>query len=126
MLNSIIAFLAPLTVMEKLPVFLLLGILVFLWAIYRAHKGNNLFDAKDFLMDPVTNRASLYKLGQLVAMLVTSFGFIYLIMHNGLTEMYFGIYAGLWGGLNSVNKGIDTFNKRVDSSGAAGDNSTLK
>jgi hypothetical protein len=105
------------TNIDKLGLLLLVGVLAFIWSIWRAHKGNNLFDIKDFLMDPNTNRASINKLGQLIAMLVTSFGFIYLILHNGLSEMYFGLYAGLLGGgLNSLNKGIDTFSNKSDNS----------
>jgi hypothetical protein len=62
--------------------------------------------------DPDTKLTSMTRFGTFVALVVSSWGCVYLITHGQLTEMYFTVYMSVWTGANLVSKGIAAYNSR--------------
>ena len=66
--------------------------------ILRLHRGKGPFSFDYVLIDETTNRPSLFKLGALVALVATTWGFFVLTTKGTLTEWYFGAYMAAWAG----------------------------
>lgn len=81
---------------------LLAGILG--WKATRSTKSK--FNFEDLLLDE-NNRTSLYKVGQFTALIVSTWGFVYLTLAYKLTEFYFGLYMAAWTGANVANKWVE-------------------
>lgn len=65
------------------------------------------FDLRYLLVDSQTNKVSLFKLGQLLALLVSSWALIYETRTGHLTEWLFLAYIATWSGANVANKIVD-------------------
>jgi hypothetical protein len=91
---------------DKMP--WVLGIIASLIAYFFhvAQKGENPFDFKEMFYDPDTKLTSLTRFGNFVALCISSWGFIYLVVHNQLTEFYFTGYMTVWASVNLISKGI--------------------
>lgn len=63
------------------------------------------FDLRSIVLND-EGKVSLHKLGQLVALLISSWGFIYVVMHNALTEWFFFMYMVVWSGSTSLDNYI--------------------
>lgn len=61
-------------------------------------------DLRWLILDDTTTRPSIFKIGQLAALLISSWGFIYLTLHDKLSEFYFAAYMGIWAGSTAVDK----------------------
>jgi multisubunit Na+/H+ antiporter MnhB subunit len=83
-------------------------------SFYKAQKANNFFDLKEMFTDPDTKLTSLTRFGTFVALVVSSWGFVYLVTSNSLTEMYFTIYMSIWTGTNLISKGIAAMSKKSE------------
>lgn len=69
------------------------------------------FDLRHIIVDSKTNRASLFKVGQVTALIVSSWGFATLVQQGRITEWYFTGYMITWAGANLAKKFIDTKSK---------------
>lgn len=65
------------------------------------------FDLLDLISDSETGKLSLFKTGQLVALLTSTWGFIALTRAGTLSEVYFLTYMAAWAGANIANKALD-------------------
>ncbi len=70
-------------------------------------RDNSPFDLRHLLIDSKTQRVSLFKLGQLVALVVSSWGFVVLVSKDKLTETYFLGYMTAWTAANIGKRLID-------------------
>lgn len=77
--------------------------------LYRIHVKPDSFDLRDLIRDDKTNKPSIFKVGQVVTLIVSTWGFIYLVTHDRFTEFYFIIYMAIWSGSeiakDMVNRG---------------------
>lgn len=64
------------------------------------------FSFEDLLLGP-DDRASLSKIGQATALIVSTWGFVFLTMAGKMTEWYFGVYMAAWAGAGLMNKWIN-------------------
>jgi len=65
------------------------------------------FSIEDLFLDGKTGRASLSKLGQFMALCVSSWGFVFLTLNGTLTEWFYGTYMVAWSGTSLVHKWLD-------------------
>jgi len=63
------------------------------------------FDLIDLISD--NGKLSLFRTGQLVALLTSTWGFIALTRAGTLTEIYFLTYMAAWAGANIASKALD-------------------
>jgi len=61
--------------------------------------ASNTFDLTDILLGD-DSKASLYKVGQALALSVSTWGFVILVQQGKLTEWYFTAYMTVWAGAN--------------------------
>jgi len=85
------------------------GISILAYAQFRKDS----FDLRALVVDPKTQQPSIHQLGQVIALIISSWGFIVLVLHGQLTEVYFTTYMVAWAGANALN----TFISRKDDSG---------
>lgn len=121
---DVTAFCGTIASMDKMPILLLVALLLGAWMIYKAHKAPNTFDIKDLITDPSTEKVSLNKFGQFIALFVTSWIMIDLTIHDKLSESFLMIYATAWTGISAISKGIDAFGNKtvVDTTAKPEDN----
>lgn len=72
---------------------------------------DNAFDLRWIIVDTKSNRVSLFKVGQFVALVVSTWALIYEVRHNRLTEWLFVGYMISWAGANTLNKVVDKRNE---------------
>ena len=90
------------------------GTIVFLCIMWWWHVKKNIeFDVKDIFIDGRSKRFSLAKLGQFVAMLVSTWIIIYQTRHGLLTEWLFTGYMVAWAGANIAGKWLDIKQQNV-------------
>jgi len=104
-----------------------LGIMLALagFVFYKAHNDVSSFNLKDMFIDPDTKLMSLTRFSQFIALAISSWGFIHLVLGNALTETYLSIYMGVYAVSGSAskfiaayrNKGVDTQPDVVDNKG---------
>jgi hypothetical protein len=58
---------------------------------------------------------SIHKIGQLVALMLSTWMLVYLAIHNQMTEGYFGTYMGIWAAAQAADKWLG---RAVDKSAA--------
>lgn len=81
---------------------LLIIALVCCVVLFRWHNSStNTFDLTDVLVGP-DGKASLYKIGQAAALLVSTWAFVIMVQRDKLTEFYFYGYMGIWSGINLI------------------------
>lgn len=73
--------------------------------LFKAQNKNDSFDLRSVITDEF-NRVSLSKLGQLFALLVSTWGFIVLVHNDKLTEWYFTSYMAIW----TISEGFRKWN----------------
>ena len=96
--------------LEHLP---LMGVLLFLTLTasvlilgYLQFKRDQL-DLRWLILDDKSGRPSIHKIGQVLALIVSTWGFVNLVNHGTLTEIYFTTYMGVWAGSVALNKLLD-------------------
>lgn len=87
-------------------VVLLVASLAMLGALWRLHTGHNRYSLAQLVAEPDESRLSLSRLGQLVALLVSSWGYVWLTLNDRLTEWYFGTYMVAWAGTYLTAKAL--------------------
>lgn len=81
--------------------------------LYKWHNNpHNTFNLTDALLGP-DERVSLYKIGQAVALIVSTWAFIIMVQKDKLTEFYFYGYMSIWAGINLAK---NIFGKAPDGS----------
>lgn len=86
---------------------LVLGALSFVATLFVWHKKDDAFDLRHILVDSKTQRVSLFKIGQLIALLVSTWALIHETRTHGLTEWLFLAYIATWSGINVANRAIE-------------------
>lgn len=79
---------------------LLLFLLVVVYPIIKWHNNPSVtkIDLADLIVD--NGKISLFKIGQVVALIISSWAFILLVQQKNLTWEYFATYMGIWTGAN--------------------------
>jgi hypothetical protein len=84
-----------------------LFLFIVILTVWHLQKGTS-FDIQDLLVDSVSGKVELGKLGQLTALLVSSWILMHETHAGRLTEFLFIGYMSVWGGVNLARKYIDT------------------
>jgi hypothetical protein len=87
-----------------------LAILLWMW---HTDQGTP-FDLTALFIDSKTQRVSLMKLGQAIAMLTSTWVLIYETRAERLSEWLFLAYIATWSGVNLANKAISRTATKVD------------
>ncbi len=87
---------------------IVLGVMVLLGLLVLLHwqRCPDQFDLRWILVDTETQKVSLFKAGQLVALIVSTYAFVILVQRDKLTEWFFAGYMLTWAGANLANKWI--------------------
>ena len=75
--------------------------------LFRWHSDGTRFDLRHVLIDLATDRVSLHKFGQFVALIVSTAVLWYEMMHARLTEWLFTGYMLTWAGTALAKRWID-------------------
>jgi hypothetical protein len=84
--------------------------------LYKAQTKNDNFDLRDLIMEKKTGKVSLSRFGQLIALLVSTWGFVTLTLHDKLTEWYYASYMMIWAAAEGFRKwgDIELNKKQID------------
>ena len=96
MVNNIVI---PYVELSILFVSIILSVIIYKWHT----NPENTFNLAHALMDD-TGKTSLFRIGQAVCLISSTWGFVVLIQQGKLTEMYFTTYMGIWAGVGLANK----------------------
>lgn len=88
--------------------------------VCRWHERDSFLDLRTILIDKETDRVSLHKFGQFIALTVSTGAFWYEMLHGRLSEWLFISYMLAWSGANIASKWLD--NKRSNSESSEYDN----
>ena len=89
-------------------VILFTGLIIGVLLIVKWHiSTDSRFDIKHLMIDSVSHKMSLQKVGQLFALLISTWVIIHETQYGRLTEFLFIGYMTIWSGSNSLNKWID-------------------
>lgn len=99
-----------------LPAMLMVAVMgILFYALYRVQRDpNNNFDFADMFRDEA-GKPSAARLMVLVCGAVTSWGIMYMLMHNTdskIDPVYFLIYTGIWSGSALASKALDIWGGR--------------
>jgi len=76
----------------------------FVGILYSIHKNSqNKLNATSIIIDKNTGEISLSKIGQLVALVTSTWIVFYLTVTKNITEGYLGLYIATWAASNSFN-----------------------
>ena len=100
-------------------VVLMLAALCLTLVLISWHKTDDAFDMRQLLVDTATGKVSLFKVGQLVALLTSTWAFIHETRMGHLTEWLFTAYIIAWGGMNIANKMVANRNSTPVAPGPA-------
>jgi hypothetical protein len=80
--------------------FLLLFMLVIVIPIIKWHKNPSVkkVDLADIIVD--NGKVSLFKIGQVIALIISSWAFVTLVQQKSLTWEFFATYMAVWTGAN--------------------------
>jgi predicted signal transduction protein with EAL and GGDEF domain len=93
---------------NSLATLLLLAIICSIGVLIYAQYRKDDFDLRSLVVDPKTNRPSVHQLGQLTALVISSWGLVVLVLHDKLTEVYFTTYMAVWAGSNTLDRLLRT------------------
>jgi len=88
---------------------LVVGCLLALGVLFYAQSKNDKFDLRYLILSD-NDRPSISKLGQLFSLLVSSWAFVYLVLHDKMTETYYTMYMGIYAATNVASKFLDKKN----------------
>lgn len=77
-------------------------------AIWLHFNKDNVVSLSDLVAESSTGKLSLSKVGQLAALVVSTWGFVHLTLAYKLTEWYFTAYMLAWAGTNLMSKWLKT------------------
>ncbi|BAG41564.1 hypothetical protein [Ralstonia phage phiRSL1] len=85
---------------------LLVACITGLWLLYRLQMARDSYDLRWLILDSKTRQPSIHKLGQLTALVVSTWAFVYQTNHNQLTDWLFIGYCGVWASSTLINSRI--------------------
>lgn len=88
-------------------VLLILAVLTLL-ILYGLQRTKDNFDLRWVIVDEQTKQPSLHKIGQLTALIMSTWLLVYLALQGRMDATYFGTYMAVWAGAESVNKYLST------------------
>lgn len=88
---------------KSMQLFLLFMLVIGASILWRIQTKNDHLDLRWLILDSVTKQPSIHKLGQTVALAISSWGFVYQTLHGGLTEWLMTVYCGVWAATNVAN-----------------------
>jgi cation transport ATPase len=77
-------------------ILLILFMLIFVVLALHFHKDNSSFDLRHAYCDTKTGKFSIAKVGQVVALIMSSWAFAKLVETDKLSEWFFTAYMGIW------------------------------
>lgn len=95
-----------LTYIEKQPmaIILLFGLVLLVYVMFKIQRSKNNVDLYYLILDEKTQQPSLHKLGQLVALAVSTWALIYESLQGHLSEWLFGSYMIAWAAAEATNR----------------------
>lgn len=99
-LTALLSLIAQNPMAVALLVIVLIAIII-LWAIQRT-KDN--FDLRALITDEQTKQPSIHKLGQLTALVMSTWLLVYLALQNRMDSVYFTTYMGIWAAAQAINQ----------------------
>lgn len=123
-MSSIISFLAAcvqVSVMELI-LFITITVLILLLAYIQIKKDS--VDLRWLILDDKTGRPSIHKVGQCLALLVSTWAFIKLVLADRFTTDYLLIYMGVWAGSTALNQWLASRVGQIQSSQVTTETST--
>jgi len=100
MFNTVLSF-----IVQNPMAFVLLAIvviaLILLWVVQRT-KDN--LDLRSLIVDEQTKQPSIHKLGQLTALVMSTWLLVYLALQNRMDSVYFTTYMGIWTAAQAINQ----------------------
>lgn len=100
-------------IQNPMDIALILIIIALIWILIRLQrgkKGRGKVDLRWMILDERTKHPSLHKFGQLVALLISSWAFIYETLHGHLTDGFMLAYMGAWTAAVAANQYIGKIN----------------
>jgi hypothetical protein len=61
------------------------------------------YDLRSVISDE-NGQPSIHKIGQLIALMLSTWMLVYLALHNQMTEGYFGTYMGIWAAAQAADR----------------------
>lgn len=87
------------------------------YILWRIQRANDKYDLRYLIVDTETHQVSIYKLGNLLALIVSTWHFVFTTLNNSMTETLYMMYIGTWSGINVANNALQ-IQKRKDQSQA--------
>jgi hypothetical protein len=88
--------------------------LLMLWILWSLQHTKDNFDLRWVIVDEQTKQPSLHKIGQLTALIMSTWLLVYLALQGKMDATYFGTYMAVWAGAESVNRYLSTRDKTQD------------
>lgn len=88
---------------------LVVGTAIVIGVLIQWHRANDNFHLQQMLVDNVTGRVSIEKVGYMTALAVGSWGFIALTLHDKMTEGYFTAYLGVFALARVASSGLAVY-----------------
>jgi len=73
------------------------------------HRSDDNFKLQQMLVDNVSGRVSIEKVGYVTALAIGSWGFIALTLHDKMTEGYFTAYLGVFALARVASSGLSVY-----------------
>lgn len=99
-------------------VLLLLILISFAALAFLAQLKEDEFDVRDLLRDSKTGKLSLNSVSQFIALVVSTWGFVYVTLNDRLSDWFFWGYMAVWTSAavaeKFINKSKDSTSKKED------------
>ncbi len=91
---------------EPMALFLLMMFVGLLFILVYTQFKKDGFDLR-YLISDDQKRPSLHKIGQLTALMVSTWAFVFEVLHNQMTDTFYTVYMGIWASITVLNKWAD-------------------
>lgn len=88
---------------------LLVGTFISIAVVTSWHRSNDNFHLQQMLVDNVSGKVSIEKVGYISALAIGSWGFVALTLHDKMTEGYFTAYLGVFALSRVASSGLTVF-----------------
>lgn len=102
-------FLRWLQSLDPSAVALVIGTAICIAIVASWHRSSNDFHLQQMLVDNVSGKVSIEKVGYTLALAIGSWGFIALTLHDKMTEGYFTAYLGVFALSRVASSGLTVF-----------------
>lgn len=82
---------------------LIIMVLASIVILLKIQKTKDNYDLRSVISGD-NGQPSIHKIGQLVALMLSTWMLVYLALHNQMTEGYFGTYMGIWAAAQAADK----------------------